>query len=95
MFLFTCGNLNVAVWLRLHPFTRGAQSVALGVRVMSNPIISTHGSEYDSEGGVQSHRITALTYDKSFAGTALSSGPPAEGLRTATPCVVTSESDAR
>ena len=62
---------------------------------MSNPIISTRVSEYDSEGWraiPQDHGPSVLP---EFCGTALSSGSPAEGLRAATPCVVTNESDAR
>ena len=75
---------------------------------MSNPIISTRVSEYDGEGWraiPQDHgpsviyKLTCVRlrgrWVLSFAGTALSSGSPAEGLRAATPCVVTSESDAR
>ena len=50
---------------------------------MSHPIISTHVSEYDSEGWraiPQDHGPSV-----SFEGTALAGDSPAEGLRTATP----------
>ena len=60
---------------------------------MSHPIISKSVSKPDGEGW------RALPQDHgpwlSFAGTALSSGSPAEGLRAANPVRITNESDAR
>ena len=57
IYILACGKSSVATmkpligsFIWLHSFTRGARSVALGVRVMSNPIISTCVSEYDNEG---------------------------------------------
>ena len=50
IFLRARGNSSVVVWLRLHSVTRGAQSVAFGVRVMSRRIISKYVSKLDGEG---------------------------------------------
>ena len=64
-------------------------------RTSRPPIISLEAGVVDGEGWCalpQDHSPDARII---FAGTALSSGSPAEGLRTANPVRVTNESDAR
>ena len=60
---------------------------------MSHPIISTHVSEYDSEGWraiPQDHGPSV-----SFEGTALPATPQLKGSVQPPPCAITIESDAR